>query len=99
MYSGKTTPFQIDANFGFAGAVLSMLIVDVEESGPGERTVVLGPAIPEAWGRGNVTGMRLRGDGRVDFGWDGNGLVNWFKSDWAERVKFMDRNGKQIAGS
>ncbi|ESZ90776.1 glycoside hydrolase family 95 protein [Sclerotinia borealis F-4128] len=29
MYSGKNEPFQIDANFGFGGAVLAMLVVDL----------------------------------------------------------------------
>ncbi|EFQ94998.1 hypothetical protein PTT_07143, partial [Pyrenophora teres f. teres 0-1] len=51
MYYGDKIPFQIDANFGFGGAVLSMLVVDLpvaaEVHGEGARTVVLGPAIPE----------------------------------------------------
>lgn len=77
MYSGKNEPFQIDANFGFVGAVLSMLVVDlplgVGEVGP--RTVVLGPAIPEEWGNGSVKGLRIRGGGVVSFAWDAVGLV------------------------
>lgn len=35
MYSGKNEPFQIDANFGFPGAVLSMLVVDLPQA-PGD---------------------------------------------------------------
>ncbi|KAF2477319.1 uncharacterized protein BDR25DRAFT_331090 [Lindgomyces ingoldianus] len=59
MYSERDMPFQIDANFGFAGAVLSMLVVNVEERE--EKTVVLGSVISREWGRGSVSGLRLRG--------------------------------------
>lgn len=77
MYSAKNEPFQIDANFGFAGAVLSMLVVDLPQAldDDGVRTVVLGPAIPAAWGGGSVKGLRLRGGSVVDFSWDLDGLV------------------------
>lgn len=97
MYSGKNPPFQIDANFGFAGTVLSMLVVDVEEVGMGgdERTVVLGPAIPKEWGNGSVKGFRIRGGGAVSFGWDADGKVSWVKGD-NEGVRFVDKDGKEI---
>jgi alpha-L-fucosidase 2 len=72
MYSGKSTPFQIDANFGLVGAVTSFLVVDL----PGMASVVLGPAIPSSWGGGSVQGLRLRGGGSVDFSWDGEGVVD-----------------------
>lgn len=78
MYSGKYPPFQIDMNFGWAGNVLSMLVVDLPlpEARLGQtKTVVLGPAIPSAWGGGSVTGVRIRGGVVVDFEWDEEGLV------------------------
>ncbi|KAH9869857.1 hypothetical protein J1614_006777 [Plenodomus biglobosus] len=77
MYSGTNTPFQIDANFGLGGAVLSMLVVDVPlpAGDQGIRSVVLGPAIPAAWGGGRVRGLRVRGGGVVEFEWDGEGVV------------------------
>ncbi|KAJ4377509.1 hypothetical protein N0V83_000334 [Neocucurbitaria cava] len=77
MYSGTSTPFQIDANYGLGGAVLSMLIVDLPAAfGDNSiRTVVLGPAIPEAWAGGTVRGLRLRGGGFVNFEWDDQGIV------------------------
>ncbi|KAJ4387865.1 hypothetical protein N0V93_008468 [Gnomoniopsis smithogilvyi] len=78
MYSGKNPPFQIDMNFGWAGNVLSMLVVDLplSQARLGEtRTVVLGPAIPSAWRGGSVKGLRVRGGVVVDFEWDEDGLV------------------------
>ncbi|KAL1801116.1 hypothetical protein ACET3X_001458 [Alternaria dauci] len=83
MYSGIQTPFQIDANFGFGGAVLSMLVTDMPMAaggGDGGKTVVLGPAIPTSWNGGSVKGLRLRGGGVVDFGWDANGVVGDVKT-------------------
>ncbi|KAL2860813.1 glycoside hydrolase family 95 protein [Aspergillus lucknowensis] len=81
MYSGTEPPFQIDANFGFAGAVLSMLVVDLPVADGARmrtdsRTVVLGPAIPREWAGGRVKGLRIRGGGMVDFSWDARGVVN-----------------------
>jgi alpha-L-fucosidase 2 len=78
MYTALNQPFQIDANFGLAGAVLSMLVVDLPlPYGAAEkgRTVVLGPAIPAAWGNGSVSGLRIRGGVKVDFKWDKSGIV------------------------
>ncbi|RYP93568.1 hypothetical protein DL770_000310 [Monosporascus sp. CRB-9-2] len=78
MYSADNEPFQIDANFGLGGAILSMLVVDLPlpHDAAGEtRTVVLGPAIPERWKGGSVKGLRIRGGGSVDFSWDDGGLV------------------------
>lgn len=77
MYSATNTPFQIDANYGIGGAVLSMLIVDLPTAygDDSTRTVVLGPAIPAAWRGGEVRGLTLRGGGSVDFKWDDQGIV------------------------
>ena len=70
-------PFQIDANFGYTGAVLAMLVTDlpIPAASSATSTVLLGPAIPAAWAGGSVKGLRLRGGGSVDFSWDDNGLV------------------------
>jgi alpha-L-fucosidase 2 len=77
MYSGTKKPFQIDANYGIGGAVLSMLAVDLPKAFGDDsiRTVVLGPAIPAAWAGGKVRGLKLRGGGSVDFKWNNEGLV------------------------
>ena len=100
MYSGKMLPFQIDANFGFAGAVLSMLVVDLPQmhADNGVRTVVLGPAIPPAWGGGSVRGLKLRGGGSVDFGWHMDGMVTWAKrSKGSKAINLVNKNGKPLA--
>lgn len=96
MYKGLNTPFQIDANFGFGGAILSMLVVDMPSAFGDERTrtVVLGPAIPAAWGNGSVKRLRLRGGGSVDFGWDEEGYVT--RAELRDRetpLRVVDKNG------
>ncbi|KAF7955642.1 hypothetical protein EAE96_004568 [Botrytis aclada] len=102
MYSGKNEPFQIDANFGYGGAVLSMLVVDlpvgVEDRG-GVRSVVLGPAIPGDWGEGSVRGLRVRGGGVLDFEWDAEGIVTSAsrKKKGGEKVRIVNIKGKVLA--
>lgn len=57
-------PFQIDGNFGFAAAMLEMLIY----SRDGE--VYLLPALPAAWKSGKVKGLKLIGNYEIDFAWE-----------------------------
>jgi alpha-L-fucosidase 2 len=101
MYTGQYAPFQIDANFGFAGAVLSMLAVDLPltASRMGEkRIVILGPAIPAAWSNGKARGLRLRGGGSVDFEWDAAGVVTVAKlSNRKDSIRIVNRNGTVLA--
>lgn len=103
MYGGgKSAPFQIDMNFGWAGNVLSMLVVDLPlaqaQAQKTTRTVVLGPAIPAAWGGGSVKGLRIRGGLVVDFGWDGRGVVtrNEVVSGNAADVRFVNVEGQAL---
>ncbi|QDS69007.1 hypothetical protein FKW77_009491 [Venturia effusa] len=98
-HNGLQGPFQIDANFGIAGAMLAMLVVDLPKAygDQGKRSVVLGPAIPKRWGPGSVQGLRIRGRTVLSMEWDGNGnVVNVTVTRRGEAVRFFSRRGKLI---
>ncbi|KAI1128643.1 Six-hairpin glycosidase-like protein [Nemania abortiva] len=103
MYTALSQPFQIDANFGLTGAMLSMLVVDLPlpHGVTKARTVVLGPAIPAAWGNGSVAGLRIRGGVSVDFEWDANGIVTKASTTSSMkgkgRVVFVNARGDTLA--
>lgn len=61
-------PFQIDGNFGFAAAIVEMLIQG------DENRIELLPALPKAFNNGYVKGIRARGGYCLDISWK-NGRV------------------------
>ena len=57
-------PFQIDANFGMAAAVLEMLVVSTPDC------LRLLPGLPASWQRGRVGQIACRGQVSVSLEWD-----------------------------
>ena len=62
-------PFQIDGNFGSVAAMVEMLVQSDEN-----RIVIL-PALPKAWDSGNIKGVRVRGNARMNLEWSGGKLL------------------------
>ena len=94
-------PFQIDANFGFTAGIAEMLIQSHQEN-----LIKLLPAIPEDWAKGEVRGLKARGNITVDMSWENNRLtsatlvaandctVNVLYNDKTKRLKLI--KGKAV---
>ena len=79
---GRTPPFQIDANFGIAAAMLEMLVF----SKPGLIKVL--PALPRRWPRGQARNLACRGGMTLD--------VEWDRSHGYLRAALTSRTGQDV---
>ena len=66
----NNTPFQIDGNLGLTAGIAEMLI----QSHQGNIHML--PAIPQAWDKGEVKGLKARGNITVNMKWDNNKLIS-----------------------
>ncbi|MDE0888705.1 MAG: glycoside hydrolase family 95 protein [Phycisphaerales bacterium] len=97
-------PFQIDGNFGGAAGIAEMLVQshvplpDAFAPGvPPRFQIDLLPALPDAWPRGEVRGLRVRGGLTIDrLAWTPEDIWVEFSSASAKRVRVQPPNGEKL---
>lgn len=81
-------PLQIDGNLGFTAAVAEMLIRDDEEC------IELLPALPKAWDKGKITGIKIIGGHTISFSWKNHKVDSIILETNGVFVKNIKINGK-----
>jgi len=89
--AGKTSIFQIDGNFGATAAITEMLM----QSHTG--VIDLLPALPAAWPKGEVKGLRARGSLEVDLRWEsGKAVAAMIRPDFSGEYRLRVPQGQKI---
>lgn len=86
-YALCTSAFQIDGNFGFAAAVLEMLVQYQDD-----RIFFL-PALPEEWKDGKISGLRAPGGITIDFAWKDRCITECSLQSQTDMVRILLYNG------
>jgi alpha-L-fucosidase 2 len=89
-------PFQIDGNLGGPAAIAEML---VQSSADDIRVL---PTLPDRWPSGSLTGVRVRGGGKLDITWNDGRLTGVrLQSDRATkyRISYGERSADVQVGA
>lgn len=84
----KHPPFQIDGNFGATAAMTEMVLQS------GSKRLVLLPALPSAWKKGHMNGIRIKGNARADVSWQNGELISCHikaESKLTTKVRYKDK--------
>jgi len=71
-------PFQIDGNFGATSGIVEMLLQSHLRDENGDFYLDILPALPDAFPKGNISGLKARGGFEVAIDWN-NGKLNSVK--------------------
>lgn len=82
-------PFQIDGNFGFAAAVLEMLVQYQDD-----RIFFL-PALPTEWKDGKISGLKAPGGITIDFVWKDRCITECSLRSQTDTVRTLLYNGTE----